>query len=264
MASVLPDEGGVAPVAVENPGGAGPFVLVCDHASNRMPPVFGGLGLSDVDRKAHIAWDPGALGVSLELSRLLDAPLIHSTLSRLLVDCNRDQSAVDLIPEISEQTVIPGNQDLSPDERARRIALAHAPFHTAIDAVLDERHRLGRPTALVSIHTFTPVYKGVHRDCEIGLISDKDRRLADPALALLKERSDWQVGDNDPYSPADGVYYTLARHGEDRGLVPLMIEIRNDRVKTPEAEKSWADLLAGVLTDALKQVPEGNTGDANA
>ncbi|WP_417675635.1 N-formylglutamate amidohydrolase [Roseibium sp.] len=264
MAMVLPVEGEDAPVVVDNPDGAGPFVLVCDHASNRMPPVFGGLGLSDADREAHIAWDPGALGVSQELSRLLDAPLIHSTLSRLLVDCNRDQSAVDLIPEISEQTVIPGNQNLSPDERARRIALAHAPFHTAIDSVLDERHRLGRPTALVSVHTFTPVYKGVHRDCEIGLISDRDRRLADPALALLKKRSGWQVGDNDPYSPADGVYYTLTRHGENRGLVPLMIEIRNDKVKTPDAEKAWAQLLAGVLTDALKNVSLENAGGMNA
>ena len=264
MAIVLPVEGEDAPVVVDNPGGAGPFALVCDHASNRMPPVYAGLGLSDADRAAHIAWDPGALGVSLELSRLLDAPLIHSTLSRLLVDCNRDPSAVDLIPEISEQTVIPGNQDLSPDERARRIALAHTPFHDAIDAVLDERQRLVRPTALVSVHTFTPVYKGVHRNCEIGLISDQDRRLADPALALLKERSDWQVGDNDPYSPSDGVYYTLTRHGENRGLVPLMIEIRNDRVKTPEAEKAWAQLLAGVLAGALKNSPHANAGGMNA
>lgn len=264
MASVLPADGGDAPVAVENPGGAGPFVLVCDHASNRMPPVYGGLGLTDADRVAHIAWDPGALGVSLELSRLLDAPLIHSTLSRLLVDCNRDPSAVDLIPEISELTVIPGNRNLGADERKNRIAQAHTPFHAAIDAVLDERQRLGRPTVLVSVHTFTPVYKGVHRNCEIGLISDKDRRLADPALALLKERSAWQVGDNDPYSPADGVYYTLTRHGEDRGLVPLMIEIRNDRVKTPEAEISWATLLAGVLTDALKLALPGKAGGVNA
>ncbi|WP_346900088.1 N-formylglutamate amidohydrolase [uncultured Roseibium sp.] len=264
MAIALPVEGEDAPVVVDNPGGGGPFVLVCDHASNRMPPAFGGLGLSDADQVAHIAWDPGALGVSLELSRLLDAPLIHSTLSRLLVDCNRDQSAVDLIPEISEQTVIPGNQGLTPEERARRVALAHTPFHAAIDSVLDERQRLGQPTALVSVHTFTPVYKGAHRDCEIGLISDRDRRLADPALSLLKERSDWQVGDNDPYSPADGVYYTLTRHGENRGLVPLMIEIRNDRVKTPEAEKAWAQLLAGVLADALKNVPFENAGGLNA
>jgi len=264
MASVLPVEGGDAPVAVENSGGAGPFVLVCDHASNRMPPAYGGLGLSDADRMAHIAWDPGALGVSLELSRLLDAPLIHSTLSRLLVDCNRDPAAVDLIPEISETTVIPGNRGLGSEARESRIALAHKPFHDAIDAVLDERQRLGQRTVLVSVHTFTPVYRGVARDCEIGLISDRDRRLADPALALLKQRSAWQVGDNDPYSPADGVYYTLTRHGENRGLVPLMIEIRNDRVKTPEAEHSWAKLLAGVLTDALKTVPLESAGGMNA
>ena len=252
MANGLPARDSVEPVTIVNPDGTGPFVLVCDHASNWIPSEYGDLGLPDAARVAHIAWDPGALGVSHELSRLLNAPLIHSNVSRLIINCNRHTSAPDLIPAIGELTVVPGNQDLSPEERERRIAMAHRPFHDAINRILDERERLGRTTILVSIHTFTPVYKGIQRHCQIGLISDRDRRLADPVISLLKAQTSFHVGDNDPYAPSDGVYYTLTVHGENRGLLPLMIEIRNDEVKTADAEKAWAKLLANVLSDALE------------
>lgn len=264
MANELPARDSVEPVTIVNPGGTGPFVLVCDHASNRIPSDYGDLGLSEAARIAHIAWDPGALGVSRELSRLLDAPLIHSNVSRLVIDCNRETSAPDLIPAISELTEVPGNQGLSSEERDRRIDLAHRPFHETINQVLDERKRLNKPTTLISIHTFTPVYKGVQRHCQIGLISDQDRRMADPAIALLKARTSYRVGDNDPYSPADGVYYTLSVHGEIRGLTPLMIEIRNDEVKTPEAEKAWAELLADVLTEAMEITTPKTAGGLDA
>lgn len=264
MAVALPVDDAVMPVTIINPDGSGPFVLVCDHASNRIPFAYCGLGLSEAERSGHIAWDPGAFPVALELSRLLDAPLIHSTISRLVIDCNRDTAASDLIPEISELTEIPGNRNIGPDERERRIALAHRPFHDAIDRVLEARLLRGQPTALVSIHTFTPVYKGVQRRCDIGLISDRDRRLAKPALALLKAKSNYRVGDNDPYAPADGVYYTLARHGEGRGLMSLMIEIRNDGVRTDAEQKAWAELLSGVLTEALETAAGESAGGPNA
>lgn len=264
MASGLPASETEAPVAIVNADGTSPFVFVCDHASNHMPSSYDDLGLSEADRLAHIAWDPGALGVSLNLSTLLNAPLVHSTVSRLIVDCNRDESAPDLVPEISELTEIPGNRNLQANERAERLALAHRPFHDAIDGLLDAREGLGFDSVVVSIHTYTPVHKGITRPWEIGLISNTDRRLADPALALLREKTSYQVGDNEPYSPDDGVYYTLQRHGEDRGLMCLMIEVRNDEVATPEAERQWAALLADILSEALDRAALQTAGGANA
>lgn len=240
------------PVTIVNEEGSGPFVLVCDHASNFIPAPYGDLGLSPDDLKAHIAWDPGALGVSLGLSRLLDAPLVHSNVSRLIIDCNRKADAHDLIPACSELTDVPGNQNLDDTERARRIALSHTPFHGAIDKVLDARQAAGQSSAVVSIHSYTPVYKGVSRPWEIGLIYGEDASLAGPSLDMLARETSYQVGDNEPYSPADGVYYTLHRHGTERGLKSLMIEIRNDEIATPESEQAWAELLAPVLQKALE------------
>ncbi|EFO28522.1 N-formylglutamate amidohydrolase [Roseibium sp. TrichSKD4] len=242
-------------VEVVNRSGEGHILLVCDHASNRFPAPFDTtLGIFDKDAEAHIAWDPGAVGVSLQLSRLLDAPLVYSTVSRLVIDCNRDPSAHDLIPAVSEVTEIPGNRNLSEDEKQARLNLAHRPFHDAISDVIEERRKSGRPTAVISVHSYTPVYKGEERPWEIGLIAAQDRRLIDPALTLLRAQTEFQVGDNEPYSPEDGVYYTLTRHGEALGLPSLMIEIRNNEVATAEAEKRWAETLAPVLQEVVGQV----------
>jgi len=256
---VNPRTGGMnEAVAVENAEGAGPIVLVCDHASNFFPPPYDtSLNVSEADKSAHIAWDPGALGVARGLSRALDAPLVFTTVSRLIIDCNREESRADLIPCLSETTEIAGNRDLSPEEKSFRIGLAHRPFHAAIDRVLNERKERGLQSAVVSIHSFTPVYKGQSRPWEIGLIYETDRRLADPVLADLAALGDLTVGDNEPYSPADGVYYTIRRHGEDRQLPCLMIEIRNDEITTPEEESRWSDLLAPMLARAAETVAGG-------
>ncbi|XHC13569.1 N-formylglutamate amidohydrolase [Labrenzia sp. ac12] len=261
-----PQTGGMTrAVAVENAEGAGPFVFVCDHASNFFPPPYDtSLGITDADKIAHIAWDPGALGVARGLAKSLDAPLVHTTVSRLIIDCNREESRADLIPCLSETTKIAGNQDLLADEKAFRLNLAHRPFHEAIDKVINERLDRGLPTAVVSIHSFTPVYKGQSRPWEIGLIYDKDRRLADPVLEGLKAKGGLTVGDNEPYAPSDGVYYTIRRHGEDRKLPCLMIEIRNDEVKTSAEEAQWSDLLAPLLEHAAQAVGGQTQGEAHA
>ncbi|MEP3429862.1 MAG: N-formylglutamate amidohydrolase [Roseibium sp.] len=248
-------------VEVLNAGGAGSLVLICDHASNHLPsPYDQSLGLSEVDKSAHIAWDPGALGVARALSEKLDAPLVYTTVSRLVVDCNREEDRPDLIPCVSESTQISGNQDLSSEEINARLELVHRPFHAAIDTLLDQRLKRERPTAVVSIHTYTPVYKGVKRPWEIGLIADKDRSIADPVLAELNSQSDLTVGDNEPYSPADGVYYTIRKHGEDRSLPCLMIEIRNDEVSTANEEARWADMLAPLLKSASDKALKAKGG----
>jgi len=237
-------------VTVTNRQGAGPCLLVCDHASNRMPEGYGTLGLPETELENHTAWDPGALAVAGHMAGLLDAPLVASNVSRLVIDCNRAADAANLIPETAEGQPVPGNAGLDAAERAHRLRAFHAPFHAAIDEVLRAR----RFAAVVSVHSFTPVFFGVARPWDLGLLHDDDSRIADAMLAGLAGEG-LTLGRNQPYSPADGVYYTLARHGTSRGLAAAMIEIRNDRIRDPRDVRRWAEMLAAALREALGSLP---------
>lgn len=234
-------------VRVTNPAGAGRYVVICEHASNFIPNEFGALGLPVSELTRHIAWDPGALPVARRLAERLDAVLVESRVSRLMIDCNRPVDASDLIPETSEATKIPGNRGLSAGERQARLAMSHMPFHAALDEVIATRIAVGRETLVVTVHSFTPVYKGEHRPWQIGVIHDDDVRLAQPLIAALKAEKRLSVGVNQPYSPADLVYYTLERHARARGLPCVMIEIRNDEIAVQAQQDEWADRVAGIL-----------------
>lgn len=238
-------------VTVINRQGGAPCLLVCDHASNRMPEGYGTLGLPAAELANHTAWDPGALAVATRMADLLDAPLVASRVSRLVIDCNRDHRAPNLIPETAEGRPVPGNAALSEAERQHRIAAFHAPFHDAIDAVLAERADLA---AVVSVHSFTPVLFGVPRPWTLGILHDDDTRIADALIASLTGRPGVDLGRNQPYSPADGVYYTLARHGTSQGRAAAMIEIRNDQIRDPAGIDHWAAMLAGALGGALREI----------
>jgi predicted N-formylglutamate amidohydrolase len=205
------------------------------------------LGLDRSEIAGHIAWDPGAAPVSQRMAAMLDAVLIESRVSRLVIDCNRPLDAPDLIPAFSETTAIPGNARLSPAEREERIAFAYEPFHAEIEGVISRRLAAGLETRLVSVHSFTPVYKRVARPWHIGVIHDDDRRLASPLIAALRSLKDVTVGVNEPYSPADRVYFKLERHARSRGLACAMIEIRNDEILATAGQRRWADLLTGIF-----------------
>lgn len=236
-------------VRVTNGAGASPFVIICDHASHWLPEKYDRLGLAESDLLRHIGWDPGALPVASRLAGLLDAPLVAAGVSRLAIDCNRPLDAADLIPAVSETTAIPGNASLSDEQRAERIALSWRPFHEAIEQLISERIAAGRDTRLVSVHSFNPVYKGVSRPWEIGILHDEDERLSAPLIAALKASGDFTVGDNQPYSPADNVYFTLETHGRSRDLPCVMFEIRNDEIADRAGQDRWAELLANLLGD---------------
>lgn len=244
----------VPPARTINGAGKSPFVIVCDHASNRIPPAYGDLGLSLIDRLRHIAWDPGALAVSLRLVELLDASLVHSTVSRLVVDCNRWHDAPDLIPPVSETTEIPGNRNVGANERQRRIADFHDPFHRAIDTLLDRRAAEGRETILVAMHSFTPIYKGVARPWPIGFIHGVNPAYTKAVFEAVKdEEPALNIGWNEPYAALAGVTYTLEHHGDGRGLRSTMIEIRHDEILEPEGVERWAGLLARCLEKGRSQ-----------
>ena len=243
-----PQHSSEGPVQVTNRRGTSPYVLVCEHGSNFVPLRFGGLGLDASELSRHIAWDPGALPVAQCMARSLDAVLVQSCVSRLVIDCNRPLDAPDLIPSISEATVVPGNAGLSVVDRELRLVLSWRPFHAAVEAVIAERFARGMETRLVSVHSFTPVYHGRSRPWQIGIIHDDDRRLATPLIAALEAVEGLNVGINQPYSPADRVYFTHERHARPRGLACAMIEIRNDEIGDESGQRHWAALLAGILS----------------
>lgn len=241
-------------VTVTNARGASPFVIVCDHASNHIPHDYGDLGLTPIERLSHIAWDPGALAVSRALSDALDAPLVASNISRLIIDPNRDLDAPDLIWTLSEATRIPGNENLSPEERQHRIERYHRPYHAAIEGVLEMRRHAGRESVLVCMHSFTPVYHGIARPWPIGVLHGRDTGFT-AALrdALAAAAPDLNIGWNQPYAALSGVTLTLEKHGDGRGLEATMIELRNDEILSSEGVEYWSGLLARSLEEARQR-----------
>src|SRR5262245_27241381 len=237
-------------IVVENGAGAGPFVLLCDHASNRVPDEYQSFGFAADQLGLHIAWDPGALGVALLLSGTLDAPLFWPDVSRLVIDCNRPADAASLIVVESEGRAVPANVGLSGKERARRIERIHTPYHDAVDACLARRLAAGLPTVLIAIHSFTPVYLGKARFWQVGLVFDEDDRMANALIKGLAADRGLLVGINQPYAPADLVYYTVGRHARTHRVPAAMIEIRNNEIGDEAGQKRWANRLAEILLAA--------------
>ncbi|HXZ00915.1 MAG TPA: N-formylglutamate amidohydrolase [Stellaceae bacterium] len=241
------------PVAVElrDDDARAPVLLTCDHASNAVPRSLAGLGLAPGAIEQHIGWDIGAAAVTRRLARALGAPAILSGYSRLVIDCNRDPRDPSSIPEESDGISVPGNRQLAPEARARRHQACFDPYHQAIAARLDALSAAGGVPALLSIHSFTPVMNGFARPWQVGILWDKDQRLAVPLLAALRADPSLVVGDNEPYSAHEPAGYTLRHHGVTRGLPHLAIELRQDQIAEPDGAAAWAARLAAVLSPIL-------------
>ena len=253
------------PVTVEREAGASPFVIAVDHASNRIPRRLGNLGLSARERQRHIAWDIGAAEVARGLSEALDAACVLQNYSRLVVDCNRSPNVTSSVPVLSESTPIPGNKDLSSAERLARIREVLDPYQDRIAELLDARDLAKRPSVLIALHSFTPRFLGEARPWHIGLLYNRDARLAHAMMALLAEQRDLVVGDNQPYAVSDETDYTIPVHGEQRGLIHVEIEIRQDLVTLPEGQAEWVERLTELLPRALDRVIAehlGSDGDS--
>ena len=259
-ASLLgPDEDG--PVEVSRAGGESDIVLVCEHAASRLPAALGGLGLSETVRQSHVAWDIGALAVARMLSETLDAALVAQAYSRLAYDCNRPPESPDAIPERSEVFDVPGNRGLDDAARRQRAEALYHPFHAAIESLLDARQTQGRKPVLVTVHSFTPVYFGIARDGELGILHDADPRFAEAMLDAASAAGLEDVRRNYPYSAADGVTHTLRRHGVPRDIPNVMLEIRNDLVATGPGQAEWARRIAGLLRTASQGMIVQQKGD---
>ncbi len=233
-----------------NTGGRASLLLVCDHATPFIPRALNGLGLDEASLSRHIAWDIGIAEVTRHLARRLDAAAVLSHFSRLIVDPNRPLDNPTLMPEISDGTVVPGNRGLTPAARRARIDTFFRPYHQAIDAGIDAMQAQGRVPVLISMHSFTPVMHGIQRPWEIGILWNRDPRLPKPLMERLRTEG-LTVGDNEPYSGADGHGYTQHSHGDSRGIANVLIEVRQDLIDTPQGAADWADRLGAVLEAVL-------------
>ncbi|MEM1267856.1 MAG: N-formylglutamate amidohydrolase [Pseudomonadota bacterium] len=234
---------------------SGPALILCDHASNRVPEIVAGgdLGLSAADMARHIAYDVGAAGVARRLADLLDAPLVLSRFSRLVIDPNRGEDDPTLVMRLYDGSIIPANRAVDEAEIERRRALFHRPYHRAITDQIDAMLTAKVEPRLVSIHSFTPQLRGrPPRPWHVGLLWDRDGRLARPLVQSLSQEPDLCVGDNEPYSGqlrGDSMY----QHGTARGLPHILIEVRNDLISGEEGQAAWAARLAQHLAPLLER-----------
>ncbi|MEM7669488.1 MAG: N-formylglutamate amidohydrolase [Pseudomonadota bacterium] len=233
--------------------GVAGVLLVCDHASNTVPPHITPLGLPEEDMARHIAWDVGARGLTHGLAARLGAPAILAGWSRLVIDPNRGADDPTLVMRLYDGSIVPGNSTVDGAEIDRRIETLHRPYHDAIDRKLDQILDSHAQPMLISIHSFTPQFRGrPPRPWHIGLLWDQDDRLVAPLFDELRRDAELCVGDNEPYSGAlqgDCMW----QHGTRREIAHVLIEIRNDLIETAEGQDAWADRLAPMLIRAIAE-----------
>ncbi|HEV8388575.1 MAG TPA: N-formylglutamate amidohydrolase [Dongiaceae bacterium] len=234
-----------------NQNGSAPMIIICDHASNRVPAAYGDLGLSKAAFERHIAWDIGAAAIAEILARRFDAPAILSDVSRLLIDCNRNFADPGLAPRVSDGTEVPANRNLSEAEREARWHAFHQPYHQAVADAIERKLAGGQDPVLLSIHSMTPSLRAVARPWQIAVCWAGDRRLSAPMLAALRARPGIVVGDNEPYLLDLNEDYSVPIHALRRGLKHLQIEFRQDEVADRAGQQRWADLFGDCLEEVL-------------
>ena len=225
------------------------FLVICDHSSNNIPSIYNDLGISNNDLESHRAYDLGASDVAYELAKLLSCSLVMANFSRLLIDPNRGEDDPTLIPKLSEGKIIEGNLSISTSlkdkERKKRIREYYLPYHNQINKFINDSLINDDIPKILSIHSFTPVWKGKRRDIEVGILWDKDDRLSKIFLNSLKGR---KIGDNKPYS-GRLKNDTLFRHGSKNGLPHILIELRQDLLKKKKDRLRWAKKIHKILKE---------------
>jgi predicted N-formylglutamate amidohydrolase len=234
--------------------GSSPLLFTCDHAGRRIPRQLGSLGVPDSELARHIAWDIGAAALGYQLSARLDACLITQTYSRLVIDVNRPLESAESIVTLSEQTAIPGNVGLRTGDIQRRQLELFWPYHQCISNELSAREKAGRPTLLVSLHSFTPRYKDVPRPWHIGVLYGRDVRVGKLLLGELRTDCALRVGENEPYAVSDETDFTVVEHGEKRGIPHVELEIRQDLLGDEQGCAAVCERLAPIFERICAQL----------
>ena len=229
------------------------LILLCDHASNQLPPEYNGLGLPEGQFARHIAYDIGAAAVTRGLAERLGGTAVLSRFSRLLIDPNRGSNDPTLIMRISDGAVVPGNRHVDEAERQRRIARFHQPYHQAIAAEIKRVSDQGLVPFIVSIHSFTDIWRGVPRPWHVGILWDRDQAIARAMIRGFAAQGGLVVGDNEPYHGAlEGD--TLNTHATKPGLPHVLIEIRQDLIAAKSGVDEWVERVAIVVGDIMYEV----------
>lgn len=230
------------------------LIVLCDHASNALPPEYGSLGLPAHEFQRHIAYDIGAAGITRVIAEAFQAPAVLTRTSRLLIDPNRGPDDPTLIMRLSDGAIIPGNRHLDDAERERRMRLYYAPYHQAIESVIEHCLATGVAPAIVSMHSFTEAWKGIRRPWQVGILWDRDQRLARPMIEALAADNALHVGDNQPYKGTlEGD--CLWQHATSRGLLNALVEVRQDLIAEHAGQVTWGQRLVSIL-DALRGLPD--------
>lgn len=248
---------------VVNATGRSPLVLLCDHASRRVPRALGDLGLSAERLREHIAWDIGAADVARSLCRTLDAPLVLAGYSRLVVDANRPLSVASSVPAVTCDIAVPGNAALSEAQRLARQQQVFWPYHRAIEELLAARDARGACSVIFSVHSFTPSLHGKHRPWHLGVMYGTDRRLAAQLLASLAADDALVIGDNQPYRVTDATDYGIPTYAERAGRLGVLLEIRQDLIDSPSGVERYAAILARSLAHVVVPPPAGSSSSGS-
>ena len=242
------------PVEIINPYGESNIVLICEHASNIVPERLDNLGLIDDQLNSHIGWDPGARDLAVRLSEALNAPLVAARFSRLVHDCNRPPRAASAMPHETEVCPVPGNKNISHEERTARAEEIYVPFHLAVSDVLQHKRQIGGDPVVVTIHSFTPVFKGKRRDVEIGFLHAEDDRLSKALEYFTTYGTSYNIKLNRPYAPVDGVLHSIEKHLQDGSFPYAMIEVRNDLLTDEGKHSAIFTLLSKCIPEAVSSL----------
>lgn len=229
--------------------GGAPILLLCDHASNRIPQRLNSLGLEHAELRRHIGWDIGAAELTKLLAGRLDCPALLANFSRLVIDNNRTPDDPTSTPEISDGVIVPGNHGLSSAERLARHDEIFRPYHQEIDRKISALMAAGTVPMVLSIHSFTPIMRGEERPWHVSVLWRTDPRLPHAILRHLRTKPAVCAGDNVPYSAHDGYGYTVECHAEPQGLAHALLEVRQDLIDTPAGVEQWGSLLSEVLAE---------------
>lgn len=238
----------LSPFTIINPDANSDWLLICEHASNRVPGALKQLKLTESEFEKHIAYDIGAANMTKYLADKLNATAILGNYSRLVIDCNRSLTHPSCIPPTSDGVMIPANQQLTDEQRIWRIQQIYQPFHKAIFEILCQKMVKNPDTKIANIHSFTPMLaeEKAPRPWDIGFIH-KDDELTHKVIQYFQTQTSYCIGDNEPYNGFIHKGYTVPAHADAMDIPSLLVEFRQDQINNPIGIKHWGNLLLSAI-----------------